>query len=145
MTFRRTGYCDLKLIAKFIADKFNKIGCIIEVSTCCCLTKRNISTKRKHMVYAFSQILFQLLFDAFFCILDYCEVCYRSGSCILDHLAYFSVCADISAAGTVCTGNILRFILHEMFNGSRQICHAFFCLWWKKLKRKQHFFSHCFR
>ena len=65
------------------------------------------------MVNAICQILFQLRSDFLLCS-DHCEVCYRNSSCIPDHLAYFPLAPILPAAGTVCTGNILRFILTDV-------------------------------
>ena len=141
---RGSSNCDLEFVTKLVTNEFNKVCSVVEITTGCCLTKRNISTKCKHMIYAFCKVLIQLLFDSLFGVLDYCEMSNRNGSCIFDHLTYFSVSTNVSAACTVCTGNVLWFVLHQMIDCSRKVLHSFFCLRREKLEGQKHFFSHSF-
>ena len=46
----------------------------------------------------------------------------------IDHLAYFSVSTNVSAACTVCTGNVRRFVFHQMIDRPRKVIHPLFCL-----------------
>ena len=96
------------------------------------------------MVYAVSQILIQLFFNSFFCVFDNGEMSNRCSSGIFDHLTYFTVCSDVAAACSVCTGNVRRVIFHQVVDGTRQILQSLLCLWREQLKRQKGLVFHLF-
>ena len=96
------------------------------------------------MIYALCQILLQLLLDAFLCIFDNGEVRYRCGACLDDLLTYLTVTSYISAACSICTGDVLRIELAELFNRSRKILHSLVRLRRENFERKKLFFFHQF-
>ena len=115
VSLRRSCYCDLELVAELFTCKCHQIGCVIKITTGRGLAKRNIAAQCQHMVYTLCQILLQLLLDAFLCIFDNGEVRYRCGACLDDLLTYLTVTSYISAACSICTGDVLRIELAEAF------------------------------
>ena len=144
MTFRRSSNSDFNLVAKLFANVSYQISGIFEISACSCPTKRKISTQSQHMVNTIIQIILKLFFDSFTSITDTGKVSYRYSPCILDHLTNIHVLSYVCTAGTIGTGNILRFKFTQFCNCSRKVFHSFVCLWWEKLKREELFLFHHF-
>ena len=145
MSLRGTCHCNFKFIAKLFSHKSYQICRIFEIPAGSCPSERKVAAKRQHMVYAVFQIIFKLLFDSLTSVSDACEMCYRSGSCLFNHLTHIQVLSYVCAAGAVCTGNILWLKLAQLPDCSREIFHSLVCFWWKKLERKQLSFFHHFR
>ena len=51
---------------------------------------------------------------------------------------------DISAACSICTGNVRRVVLHQVVDGTRQILQSLLCLWREQLKRQKSLVFHLF-
>ena len=125
------------LLAVVSPYKFSEIRSVVKVTAGCGLAKRNITAQCQHVVYAVSQILIQLFFNSFFCVFDNGEMSNRVVGSAFNNLTYFTVCSDVSAACSVCTGNVRRLYFIRWSNGTRQILQSLLCLLAGKLPPKE--------
>ena len=142
MPFRRTCYCNFKLVTKFPADKLDKICRIVKISARGVFSSREIPTKSKDVINALSQVCLKLVPDSFFGVLDNRKMSYRNSTGFLYHLTYFSVRSYIAASSSVCNRDIFWFKLTEMLDRSRKILHTLVGLGREQFKRKELSFLH---